>query len=234
MELTYQIMRQKGIWGYAGETYGWNIAVWILGFVFCAVIAYLLGSLNFALIISKKRFSSDIREHGSGNAGMTNVLRTYGKTAAAFTLLGDALKAFVAVMIGVVINGFMGGYIAGLFCVVGHVFPVFFNFKGGKGVVVTAVTVLCLNPLVFAILLLFFVIIVAFTKYISLGSVMCMLVFPLLLNRLDVTAHHIVPTVTSILLSILVIFLHRSNIQRLWNGTENKFSLKSKKKDKEN
>ncbi len=230
--LSFNTVYNKGIWGYAGEVFGWHIALWFTGFVLCAVISYFLGSLNFALIISQKKFKDDIRSHGSGNAGMTNVLRTYGKAAAAFTLIGDALKALVAVMIGVLINGFMGGYIAGFFCVLGHVFPIFFKFKGGKGVVVTAMTILCLNPLVFLILFVIFVLIVWGTKYLSLGSIMSVLIYPLVLNRLDANALNPVVTFTSMLLAALVIFLHRSNIKRLLEGNENKFSLKGKKKEK--
>lgn len=197
----------------------------ILGFVLCAVIAYLLGSLNFGLIISKYKFNDDIRTHGSGSAGMTNMMRTYGTAAAGFTLFGDAMKAVIAVFIGYALTGETGAYVAGLFCIVGHSFPIYFKFKGGKGIVVTAAMVLCLNPFVFLILLLMFVLIVAFTKYISLGSVMCMMVFPLILHRMSADPDAI-KLLVSILISLLVIFLHRENIKRLWSGTENKFSFK--------
>lgn len=204
-----------------------------IGFLLCAVIAYLIGSLNFGIIISKYKFKDNIRDHGSGSAGMTNMMRTYGKTAAIFTFLGDFTKAVIAVVIGTILCGEMGGYIAGFFSVIGHVFPVYFKFKGGKGIASTAGMLVCLNPIVFLILLVVFVIIVAFTKYISLGSIMCMLIYPLILNRL-VTEPNFIVTIISILLSILVIFLHRANIKRLWEGQENKFSFKKSVKPDEN
>ena len=204
----------------------------VLGFVLCAVIAYLLGSLNFGLIISKYKFKDDIREHGSGGAGMTNMMRTYGRSAAAFTFFGDFVKAVIAIMIATLLCGDMGGYIAGFFCVIGHSFPVFFKFKGGKGITVTAAMVLCLNPIVFLILIAVFVIIVAFTKYISLGSIMCMLIYPLILNRVT-TEPNFIMMLCSVLLSVLVIFLHRGNIKRLLEGTESKFTFKKSVKPEE-
>ncbi|MCL2517331.1 MAG: glycerol-3-phosphate 1-O-acyltransferase PlsY [Oscillospiraceae bacterium] len=206
-----------------------NTAWWIIGFVIGAVIAYLLGSVNFGIIISKTKFKDDIRKHGSGNAGMTNMMRTYGKVAAGMTLFGDCMKAIIAVIIGTMLNGDMGGYVAGLFCIVGHVYPVYFKFKGGKGVATAAAMLLLLNPIVFAILLIIFVIIVGFTKYLSLGSVMCMIVYPLILNRFMGEPNYII-TIISLLISVFIIFLHRENIKRLLAGTENKFSFKKSDK----
>ncbi len=199
------------------------------------VIAYFLGGLNFAIIISKYKFHDDIRRYGSGNAGMTNMLRTYGKTAAAFTLVGDMLKAVVSVLLGMLLGGEAGAYIAGFFCVIGHAFPCFYNFKGGKGIVVTAAMLLCLEPVVFLVLFLIFFILVATTKYLSLGSIIGMLFYPLLLNRLYSFLNYgepegMIPAIISILNTLLVIWLHRENLKRLWTGTENKFSLKKKDK----
>lgn len=196
-----------------------------IGFFICALIAYLIGSLNFGLIISKYKFKDDVRQHGSGSAGMTNMMRTYGRSAAAVTFFGDFIKAVISVLIGTLICGEMGAYISGLFCVFGHVFPIYFKFKGGKGIAATAGMLVCLNPIVFAILLLIFVLIVAFTKYISLGSVMCMLIYPLILNRIVAEPNFII-TIVSVLLAALVVFMHRANIKRLLEGTENKFSFK--------
>ncbi len=207
-----------------------------------AVIAYTLGSLNFAVIISKLKFKDDIRRYGSGNAGMTNMLRTYGKAAAAFTLLGDGAKAAVSVLIGTLLAGEAGAYIAGLACVIGHSFPIFYGFKGGKGIVVTAVMLLCLEPAIFLILFLIFALIVASTKFLSLGSIMGMLLYPLLLNSLYPILNPVfvdgvntaqlgaVPAIVSMLNTVLVVWLHRENIKRLMSGTENKFSLKKKDK----
>ena len=219
----------------AGEATG--IALWIIALLTLlgAVIAYLLGGLNFAIIISKYKFKDDIRRFGSGNAGMTNMLRTYGKAAAAFTLLGDMAKAAVSVLIGTLLAGEAGAYIAGLACVLGHAFPCYYDFKGGKGIVVTATMLLCLEPLVFLILFAIFALIVLSTKYLSLGSIIGMLIYPLLLNRMYPFLNGGVPegavaAIVSILNTILVIWLHRENIKRLMEGKENKFSLKKKDK----
>ena len=214
-----------------------EISVWLIA-LFCiiaGVAAYFLGSLNFAVIISKYKFHDDIRRYGSGNGGMTNMLRTYGKAAAGFTLLGDAAKAAVSVLIGTLLAGEAGAFIAGLCCVVGHSFPIYYGFKGGKGIVVTATTLLCLDPLVFLILFVIFVILVATTKFLSLGSIIGMLLYPLLLNRLYPYTHGgasegAVAAIASILNAVLVIWLHRENIKRLMEGKGNKFSLKKKDK----
>ena len=216
-----------------------GISIWLV-VLFCVVAgaaAYFLGSMNFAVIISKYKFHDDIRRYGSGNGGMTNMLRTYGKAAAGFTLLGDAAKAAVSVLIGTLLAGEAGAYIAGLCCVVGHSFPIYYGFKGGKGIVVTAVTILCLNPLVFLVLFILFALIVAGTKYLSLGSIIGVLIYPLLLNRMYPLTHHgmsegIVAAVVSILNAVFVVWLHRENIKRLMSGTENKF-LKEEKKSEE-
>lgn len=203
------------------------IILMITGFVLCAVCAYLLGSLNFAIIISGKSYKQDIREFGSKNAGMTNMMRTYGKKAAALTLLGDALKAIVSGLIGYALLGQLGAYVAGCACVIGHIFPIYYKFKGGKGVVTAAMSILMCNPFVFVIILLFFVVIVAATKYISLGSVMCVLVYPFILSGIDTWLSGGCPYVPfALLISVLIIFKHKDNIKRLRAGTENKFSFK--------
>ncbi|MBO5845476.1 MAG: glycerol-3-phosphate 1-O-acyltransferase PlsY [Clostridia bacterium] len=207
---------------------GLKIALVILLGAVCIAAPYLLGSMNFAIIISKVRYKSDIRNYGSGNAGATNMMRTFGKSAAGLTFLGDALKAFVAGMIGYATLGQFGAYLAGMFCILGHMFPIYYNFKGGKGVVTASISVLMCNPFVFLILLLLFVIIVGFTKYISLGSVMCMLIYPLILHRINNIMG--VPTGIELLIAIanaaMIIFMHRENIKRLLAGKENKFSFK--------
>jgi glycerol-3-phosphate acyltransferase PlsY len=113
--------------------------------------------MNFALVISKLKYGDDIRKYGSGNAGMTNMMRTYGKAAAGLTLLGDALKAVVSAVIGYISLGEYGAYIAGLFCILGHMFPIYYKFKGGKGVVTVAISILMCDPLVFLILFILFI-----------------------------------------------------------------------------
>ncbi len=218
------------------------ITAWIL----CAAAAYLLGSLNFAIIISGKTYKQDIRDFGSKNAGMTNMMRTYGKKAAALTLLGDAMKAIVSCLIGYAFLGHTGAYLAGTACVVGHMFPIYYKFKGGKGVVTTAATVLMCDPFVFIILLLLFVGIVALSKYISLGSVMCVLIYPFILAQFgellspaillpDGELHKASPYVLfALLIAVLVLFKHRENVKRLMQGKENKFSFKKSVKAPKN
>ncbi len=194
------------------------------------VVPYFLGNINFGIIISKLFHGEDIREYGSGNAGMTNMLRTYGKRDAAITLIGDALKAVVAVILGRILFGISGGYVAGLTCILGHAFPCYYKFKGGKGVVVTAATIAVIDWRIFLVLLGIFILVVAFSKYISLGSVCGMLVFPLLVQVWDRGLS--INVLLSCLISALVIFLHRGNIKRIYNGTESKLSLSKTDKHK--
>ena len=190
-----------------------------------AVISYLLGNINFAVIISKKKFHEDVRNFGSGNGGMTNMMRNYGKGAAAMTRVGDLAKAFVAVWLGISLMGTMGGYIAGLFCIIGHCFPVFLGFHGGKGVATTAMTILCLSPSVFIILFTIFVILVLGYKYISLGAIMCMLLYPVVLSMIKGYGYW---NIIAILIALIVIFMHRENAKRLLNRTESKFEFRKK------
>ncbi len=206
----------------------------VVSVVISAIVAYLLGSLNFAIIISGRKYRQDIRSYGSKNAGMTNMMRTYGTKAAGLTLLGDALKAVVSCLIGYALLGQFTAYVAGLFCIVGHMFPAYYHLQGGKGVVTAAVTILMCNPIVFAILFVLFVLIVLMTKYISLGSVMCMLLYPVILDRIErSTLFHENPPdgaplyiIFAFLMTLLVVFKHWPNIKRLMNGTESKFSFK--------
>ena len=213
----------------------------VVGICFVVICSYLLGSINFAIIISSRTYKQDIRDFGSKNAGMTNMMRTYGKKAAGLTLLGDALKAAVACLIGYLIVGQLGAEIAGLCCILGHVFPIFYHFKGGKGVVTAAVAVLMCHPFVFPILFLLFVIIVLCTKYISLGSVMCMLLYPLTIHGMTSLATRIgmgeeatYPFIIfPMLMTVVIVCKHWTNIKRLMNGTESKFSFKKSVKTSE-
>jgi len=203
-----------------------------------ALIGYLLGSVNTAVVISRVFYHDDVRTHGSGNGGTTNVMRTYGKTAAIGTFVGDLAKTALSVFLGFLLMGETGAYIGGFASVVGHVFPCFFGFRGGKGVACVAALVLCTEPVAFVVLILMFIGIVAATKFISLGSVMGVMLYPLVLNRVYVLMHHtngvpFVPTVISFLLMVLVIVKHRENIRRLLNGTESKFSFKKSVKPTE-
>ena len=209
-----------------GSTLG--LVLFVVSVAVVIIAAYLLGSINFAIIISGKKYKQDIRDHGSKNAGMTNMMRTYGKKAAGLTLLGDALKAVAACLVGYVLIGSLGAYIAGLFCILGHIFPIFYRFKGGKGVVTTAVAILMCNPIVFVVLFLLFVIIVLFTKYISLGSVVCVMLYPLLLDSVSriFTGHPTPYVVFAMITAVVVVVKHWGNIKRLAAGKESKFSFK--------
>lgn len=202
-----------------------------LACVIPAVIGYLLGSINSAVLISRMFYREDIRTKGSGNAGMTNMMRTYGKGAAAATLAGDMLKTVVSVGIGALLAAESGMYIAGLFSVIGHVFPVFFGFKGGKGVASTAALVLCTEPAAFLVLVFMFVCIVAMSKFLSLGSIMCVMMYPLILNRIyillrDPNGVPFIPTLVSFAVMVIVVAKHKDNIQRLMKGQESKFAFK--------
>ncbi len=196
-----------------------------------AVIGYLLGSINTAVLISRAFYREDIRTKGSGNAGSTNMMRNYGRGASVATLVGDMLKTAISVGIGALLAAEAGMYIAGLFSIIGHVFPVFFGFKGGKGVASMAALILCTEPLVFLILVLMFVGIVTATKFLSLGSVMCAMLYPLILNRVyilirDPAGVPFIPTIVSFTVMVIVIVMHRDNIRRLMKGEESKFAIK--------
>ena len=209
--------------------------------LFVMISAYLLGSINFAIIISSTQYKQDIRNFGSNNAGMTNMMRTYGRKAAAFTLIGDALKAVVACFIAYLLIGNLGAHIAGVFCMLGHIFPVYYKFKGGKGVVTAGATMFMCNPIVFFIVITMFAIIVLFTKFISLASIMCMLLYPLLLHALDPVWFGILAggefgswgMPFAVLMTAMVVVKHWENIKRLLNGKENKFSFKKSVKKAE-
>ena len=211
-------------------------------FMFLVLLgSYLLGSVNSAIIVSKALFRDDIRKHGSGNAGMTNMLRTYGKKAAALTLIGDMMKTVLSVGMAGLFFGFqyIGGmsvnyvlYVAGLLAAIGHVFPCFYLFKGGKGVLVTATMGLILTPLVFLALFVVFVIAVALWRYISLGSVTVAVLYPVALDFYFKAVLHAQPSgpilLTSMLLAALIVWCHRENLKRITNRTENKFSFGKK------
>ena len=236
----------------AANTVGAALIV-VGGILLCMVIPYFLGSLNFGLIISRNKFHDDVRTHGSGNAGTTNMLRTFGKKAAILTLLGDMSKALVAVLIGhfvfcidnialneagqVVTRYFdpIGGAIAGISVMIGHMFPCFFKFKGGKGVATAAMVVLMLDllnplhkhvPIVFLICFATFVIIVAGTKFVSLGSIMGMILYPIIYTAFNGNG---TASIMTVLMAVLVVWAHRENIKRLRDGKESKLSFGKKK-----
>ncbi len=196
------------------------------------LIPYLLGSINTAILVSKHFYHDDIRNYGSGNAGFTNVMRTYGKKAAIITLVGDILKTVLAVLIGWCVFGYLTAYIAGFACFIGHIFPVFYNFKGGKGVLCMGAILLMLDWRIFLALFVVFVGIVMATKYISAGSVICSMMFPLMLNRMNNTGIYMIEFV-AIAIAVIVVIKHRANLKRIFDGTESKFKFKKSQKSPE-
>ena len=206
-------------------------------YIIIAIIAYLLGSISFSVIISKKMAGFDVREKGSKNAGSTNVLRTVGKKAAILTLIGDCLKGVVAILIAFVVgkirqelDGALLVQLAGIFVVVGHTFPIFFKFKGGKGVATSLGVLLLTNWQIGLICLVFALVLMALTRFVSLGSVAAAVLFPVL--TIFITNNYLVPgnyIIFGIILAVLVIFNHRENIKRLLEGKENKLSFKGTK-----
>jgi glycerol-3-phosphate acyltransferase PlsY len=192
------------------------------------LIPYLLGSINTAILVSKYFYHDDIRNYGSGNAGFTNVMRTYGKKAALITMAGDLLKTVLAVLVGWCVFGYLTAYIAGFACFLGHIFPVFYGFKGGKGVLCMGTIMLMLDWRIFLVMITVFVGIVMATKYISAGSVICAMMFPLMLNRMNNTGIHMIEFV-AIAIAVIVVIKHRTNLKRIFDGTESKFKFKKSK-----
>jgi acyl phosphate:glycerol-3-phosphate acyltransferase len=197
----------------------------IIRYVLVSVIAYFLGNFATSYIVSMRSAHIDIRKHGSGNAGATNVLRVLGAKAAAVTFIGDALKGVIAVLIGRYIAGSNGALIAGLFVVVGHNWPVTLGFKGGKGVATTIGSMLAINPLLVSIVFAVGIIVLITTKYVSLASIIGMVIFPIVMIVFKQGPEYII---FSIILAMLAIFKHRTNIVRLLNGTESKLGKKTK------
>lgn len=216
----------------------------ILGAV---VIAYLLGSINTAVIVTRivTKGKKDIREMGSGNAGFTNVLRSVGKVPAIFTIVCDALKAIIAVYVGGLLFSFMsvgdlsienvakiGMYISGFACIIGHSYPIYFHFKGGKGIVTAAGMMLVLDWRVFLLILGTFLIVFICSKIISLSSLVSAVLFGFYTFILAYFADHgsalyvTFCTVASFGIGLFVIIKHKDNIKRLMKGEEKKITAK--------
>ena len=198
------------------------------------IIAYLIGSINSSILISKAVMGKDIRESGSGNAGATNMLRTMGKKYAIITLVIDILKGVVALLLAKFAMSFgaydVSMYIAGVAVVVGHNFPVFFGFKGGKGVATSLGVILLLDWKIGLITLAIAIVIMAISKYVSLGSIMAAVVFMILQIAVMIIndSFDVTRLVCVLILGGLLIIRHRANIVRLLNGTENKLGSKKK------
>lgn len=202
-----------------------------------AAAAYLLGSIDFGVVVSRLVYREDVRTKGSGNAGATNMLRTYGKAAAALTLAGDLGKGVLAVALGRLLFGLCtvspewavyGGYVAAIFAVCGHLWPVWFGFKGGKGVAVAAGAILATEPVVLLALAVVFFALAFATRIVSLSSVTVAALYPVFTALWSWYTGRSVwfTTFCALVMGLLVIWMHRANIQRLKNGTEYKFGQK--------
>ena len=228
--------------GVAWNLYSYLCQLWNLGeghgsllfigaALLCIVVPYLIGSINPSIIISKRVYKEDIRSYGSGNAGATNTLRTYGKRMAVLILVLDMLKAAVAILFGtLLLTRALGGALAAFFVVFGHMFPIYYRFKGGKGVACTAICILILAPVTFPIILAVFIAIALLTRYVSLASIISAMLFPFL-------SYVFYPlnggtTLSAFFIGALVVFMHRENIKRLLDGKESKFSFKKTDKHK--
>lgn len=208
-------------------------------YIIMAIIAYLIGSINFSVILSKKMAGFDVREKGSGNAGSTNMLRSVGKKAAAITLICDILKGVVSIGIAILLGNVIENVnrelllqIAGIAVVTGHTFPIFFGFKGGKGVATSLGILLMTNWQLGLICLVFALVLMALTRVVSMGSIAAAILYPILTLFVG-GGHYIVESsglgngyfIYSVILAVIVIFNHRENIKRILSGTENKISF---------
>ncbi len=216
-----------------------NMGLFVLALALAALGAYLLGSLNFAIPVSKLLYGQDVRSMGSGNAGMTNVLRSFGKKGAALTMLGDTGKGVAAVLLGrgallLLAPGadtLYGAYVAGIVVILGHMFPLYYGFRGGKGVSTSLGVIIALQPVTAFILLGIFLILFGISKMVSLGSVIGIACYPVvtLLWCLFISGRDaLFSTLCAALIAALVIWMHRANIRRILNGSEYRFGQKKK------
>ena len=207
----------------------WGPDFWLPALA-AAVIAYFCGCFNGAVIVSKYILRDDVRNHGSGNAGLTNFYRTFGGPLTAVVILTDVLKAVIAVLLGSWLLGFIdplfGKYWAGLFCLLGHMFPCMFHFKGGKGILSGGTIAIMIDWRIALVVWGGFLLLTILTRYVSLGSLWAGASFPFI-------SWYCYPDPLIVVLAFacggLVVWQHRANIKRLLNGTENKFSLHHKK-----
>ena len=222
-----------------------------LAMLLAAIIAYLVGSISFAIIVTKWFTGKDIRTYGSGNAGATNVLRSQGKLPATLTFVGDLLKSMVSVWVGgwllqnlqlspatVAEAGLLmydpenlnliGSYLAGVFCILGHLYPLFFGFRGGKGVMTTLGMTLILDWKSALILLGLFVVILLITRMVSVGSCAAAILLPVMTYVMRTFVYRQEwPTVAfctavACVIAVIILIKHRANIKRIFNGTESK------------
>ena len=208
----------------------------ILPALLTAVIAYFCGCFNGAVIVSKYILRDDVRTHGSGSAGLTNFYRTFGGPLTLVVILTDVFKAIVAIWVGMflfrqmianeVLVVALSKYWAGLFCLLGHMFPCMFHFKGGKGILSGGAIAIMIDWRIALVVWGGFLILAILTRYVSLGSCWAGASFPF---ATWFVYHNVVITVLGAVIGLLILYMHRGNIKRLLTGTENKFSLHKKK-----
>ena len=211
--------------------------------VVSAVQAYLLGSIDTGILVSKFLYHDDVRKYGSGAAGMTNMLRTFGKKAAALTAFGDVLKGVLAVCIGrwlftqmpesTTLSPYLAVYLAAIFAIIGHLKPLYFGFKGGKGVLVAGGTILAIQPILLPVLTVVFLLCLVPTGMVSLGSIAMAASYPVLtliygLLEGFAVGDLIVCVVGAAIMGGMVIWMHRANIQRIREGKEYRFGSRHK------
>ncbi len=213
---------------------------YILAFLFSIIAAYLLGSVSFSILITRMFAGTDVRQHGSGNAGATNVLRTAGKLPAILTFSLDFLKCVAAILVSVLIsrlfkmnveyNQFLK-YTAGIFCMIGHIYPIYFGFKGGKGVTTAAAIMLLLDWRCFLIGVSIFIIVILISRIVSLGSILAVFSIPFLtfaFQTADHAEYAVVDTILVAVIAFIIILKHRVNIVRLVQGKEQRMHSKAK------
>ncbi|MEA4965357.1 MAG: glycerol-3-phosphate 1-O-acyltransferase PlsY [Oscillospiraceae bacterium] len=198
----------------------------MLRYVLIVLVAYLLGSINSSVLVSKGLYRIDIRTRGSGNAGATNVARVFGMASGLLTFGGDILKTAAAMLTGRAIGGMTGFYVAGFACLVGHCYPAFFHLKGGKGVAVGAAMALLLDWRMFLCLLAAFLAVFLLTKMVSLCSIVAAALLPACCLLFGLPT---LPCVLSAVAAVIVIWRHHGNIRRILRHEEKKFVPKSRK-----
>lgn len=202
------------------------MAVW-LKYAIIALVGYLLGNISVGILISRLYGIRDIRKVGSGNAGTTNVLRNLGWVPSVLTLVGDCLKGLFAALIGKWIAGDVGLIIGGTFAVIGHDYPVFFKFKGGKGIATNLGLILVVNPWIALILTVAVLAVVAVSRYMSLGSIMACFAYPALAAiMMRGNPHYAAYVVSAIFAGILAFYRHWPNVMRLVHREENRLDFK--------
>lgn len=192
-----------------------------MNYFIIALISYFLGNISFAYILGKLFTKKDVRDFGSGNAGTTNAIRAFGKKIGIMVFIGDVLKGIVAVLIGRNFGGQAGAYVAGAFAIIGHNWPILLGFKGGKGVATTIGVMVFVNPFLTSICVILGVIIIIFTRTVSLGSIFGMALAPVV-AIIFIRPFDIGLFIFCVFISSMSIYRHKSNIKRLLEGKENK------------